>query len=167
MRAIFLLGLLGFIIGSSNATMAVADGLSCTLEAEEGFVQRLLWPAAVKFLREGKVVAEGDNRNHRIGFSDYPLNSRHETWRGMRTVEYELTADIDGELNYVFYSFHGVQANGTIVLRTIQNKTAINLYYVDPVVGDRWLSLVYFDPQTISTVFMDLSCLLDQGKLAE
>lgn len=167
MRAIFLVGLLGFVIGSSNAAMAAADGLSCTLEAEEGFVQRLLWPAAVQFLRNGKVVAEGDNKNHRLGFSNYPWNSPPETWHATRAVDYELNRDSDGELNYAFYSFQGVQANGSIVLRTIQSKTAINLYYVDSVGGDRWISLVYFDPQTINTVFMDLSCLLDQERLAD
>lgn len=166
MRAIFLLGLLGFVIGRSDATMAAADGLSCTLEAEEGFIQRFLWPAAVKFLRHGKVVAEGDNKNHRLGFSNYPWNSTPETWHGARTVDFELNTDGEGDLNYVFYSFRGVQANGTIVLRTVQNKTAINLYYVDPVGSDRWLSLVYFDVQTVDTVFSDLSCLLDQEKFA-
>lgn len=167
MRVIFLLLLLIFAIWPSSATMTGDDRLSCKLEPHKGFIWRFLDRSHVNFRRNGKVVAEGANKNNRLGYVNHPWSNIPERWNNPQRVDFEVVKDQDGKLNYVFFSFLEAQANGTIVLRTMQNRTATNLYVTNAVDGTRSLSLVYFESITADAVFNDLSCLMESGGLAK
>ena len=167
MRVIFPFILLIFAFWPSSHSMSGDDSHSCSLEPEEGFIWRLLNPPAVSFRQNGKLVAEGTIRNHRTGRVIYGWSAIPETWNGTHRVDFEIEKDGDGILNYVYFSFVNAVANGTIVLRTKQNKTALSLYFVDGINGEKSLSLIYFESIAAATVFNDLSCLMDSGQLAE